>query len=192
MAAPALLEAPNISVVPATREYEPLYEIVNGKRVDLEMSAYAVRVANRIYRMVDKHADTHSLGEVASENLFQLALPGEYCRRPDVAFVSFERWANGRPMPLRGEEWEVVPDLTVEVVSPTDRAGALMSKVIEYFRAGVRQVWIVYPDSRFVMVYESLTRMRGLTDADELDGGDVLPGFRTPVAGLFPATIPEE
>jgi ABC-type transport system substrate-binding protein len=35
-------------------------------------------------------------------------------------------------------------------------------------------------------VYESLTQVRGLTRAEVLDGGAVLPGFRLPLAELFP------
>jgi pantothenate kinase type III len=31
-----------------------------------------------------------------------------------------------------------------------------------------------------------MVRIRGVTAADELDGGAVLPGFRIPVAALFP------
>ena len=191
MNVPTVAEMPHISVVPTTQRDEPLYEIVNGKRVSLEMSAYSVRVGSRLSRLMGHFGDAHDLGEVASENLFRLRLPGDQCRCPDVAFVSFERWAKGRPMPLRGDAWDVVPDLMAEVVSPTDRAEDLMKKIIEYFQAGVRQVWVIYPIQRFVLVYESLTRVRGFTDADELDGGDVLPGFRTPVAGLFPAAAPE-
>jgi len=81
-------------------------------------------------------------------------------------------------------------DLAVEVVSPTDRAEDVMEKVLEYFQAGVELVWIIYPRLQLVYVYESLIKVRGLTAADTLDGGNVLPGFRTPVAALFPETAP--
>ena len=96
-----------------------------------------------------------------------------------------------REMPPNSDDWEVVPDLMVEVVSPTDGAEYLIRKIAEYFRANVRQVWVVSPIQRSVQVYDSLTHARGFTDADELDGGDVLPGFRTPVAGLFPEVFIE-
>jgi hypothetical protein len=45
---------------------------------------------------------------------------------------------------------------------------------------------VVYPRRRVIHVYESLTQIRGLTQTDDLDGGAVLPGFRLPVAALFP------
>ncbi len=100
--------------------------------------------------------------------------------------MSLERWPKDRPIPGEGNAWDVVPDLAVEVVSPNDNAEELLIKADEYFRAGVRMVWIVYPRQRLVFVYESLTQVRGLTRADVLDGGAVLPGFRLPLQELFP------
>ena len=79
----------------------------------------------------------------------------------------------------------MVPDLAVEVVSPTDRAEAGLDKVREYFEAGVQLVWVIYPKLRVVHVFESFTRIRVLTRADDLDGGALLPGFRLPLATLF-------
>ena len=170
---------------------EALFEIVDGQRVELPpMSAYALRVSFRIAAAIGQFAEANGLGEAAHEEIFRLPLERDRNRRPDAAFVSYERWPKGRPMPLVGNAWNVAPDLAVEVVSPTDLAEDLMDKVAEYFQAGVRLVWIVYPVIRLIYVYESLTKVRGLTSADELDGGAVLPGFRTPVAALFPEAAP--
>jgi Uma2 family endonuclease len=95
-------------------------------------------------------------------------------------------------MSLTQNPWDVVPDLAVEVISPSDLVYDLIQKIAEYFEAGVRLVWVVYPPQRLVYVYESLTRARILTVADELEGGAVLPGFRLPVANLFPEVAPSE
>ena len=38
----------------------------------------------------------------------------------DVAFVSYERWSRQRPVPCT-EAWEVVPNLVVEVISPSEK-----------------------------------------------------------------------
>jgi Uma2 family endonuclease len=131
-------------------------------------------------------ASTHPRGRPYPEMLFRLPLNGSRNRRPDVAFVTFERWPKDRVMPLTDNAWDVVPDLAVEVISPTDLVYELMQKIAEYFQAGVRLIWVVYPPERLVYVYEALTQVRILTLADELDGGAVLPGFRLPVAKLFP------
>src|SRR5207248_11543481 len=130
----------------------------------------------------------HPIGWPLSEMLFRLPLHGSRNRRPDVAFVSFERWPKNRPIPPRDNAWEVVPDLAVEVISPHDLADEVIQKLTEYFQAGVRLVWIIYPQQRLVYVYDSPTRVRGLSQADDVDGGSVLPGFRVSLANLFPET----
>ena len=53
-------------------------------------------------------------------------------------------------------------------------------------------VWVVYPSLRLIQVFESMTRIRVVTAADELDGGGVLPGFRVAVAALFPEAATDE
>ncbi len=85
------------------------------------MSAYAGRVSFRIAKMIGQFADANQLGEVIHEEIFKLSLDRDRNRRPDAAFVSFERLAEGQGMPIAGNAWKVTPDLAVEVVSPTDR-----------------------------------------------------------------------
>ena len=79
----------------------------------------------------------------------------------------------------------MIPDLAVEVVSPHDLFEDLLGKMREYFQYGVKQVWIVSPASQQIHVYESPTRLRIVTAAEELDASAILPGFRLPVAWLF-------
>lgn len=174
------------SVLPAPDLDEPLYEVINGLRVEMPpMSAYSSKIASRLVRWAGAFADPLGLGEVVGEVLFRLPLNPDRNRRPDMAFVSAGRWPLNRPMPLRDNAWDVVPDLAAEVVSPNDLAEEIIQKLLEYFQAGVRLVWVVYPQQQLVYVHESPTQVRGLTRQDELDGGAVLPGFRLPLANLF-------
>src|SRR5437899_12541857 len=82
------------------------------------------------------------LGTVLIEGLFILDSEGDLRRRPDVAFVSAERWPLDRPIPEDGD-WEVIPDLAIEVTSTYDLWDGVLAKMHEYFDKGVRQVWIV-------------------------------------------------
>src|SRR5262245_34469927 len=144
MATAATLE-PAAVTPPAERGSEH-YEVVDGVRVELPpMSAYACRIASRIQTHLGSYAHQHTAGAVVTETLFRLPLPRSRNRRPDVAFVSSTRWPANRPMTLRDNAWDVVPEFAVEVVSPTDRAEELMDKLFEYFQAGVRLVWLVFP-----------------------------------------------
>ncbi len=95
-------------------------------------------------------------------------------RLPDVSFISVDR------LPAEGElltAWAIVPDLAVEVVSPNDIYQKLMNKVFEYLDAGVKEVWLVAPESRTVTIYYSFTEVKILTERDELTCEKLLPGF---------------
>jgi hypothetical protein len=70
--------------------------------------------------------------------------------------------------------------------------GYVLSKTRHYFRAGARAVWLVYPSLEVIHVYESFSRIQVLTKEDVLDGGDVIPGLRLPLATLFKGVPPVE
>jgi Uma2 family endonuclease len=116
--------------------------------------------------------------------LFDLGPTVRRKRRPDVAFVSYERWPRQRRVP-RAEAWEVIPNLAVEVVSRSDRGNDIVDKVSEYFGVGVECVWVVFPFHEQVYIYESPSRVRILTRADTLGGEPVLPRFQLPLTALF-------
>jgi Uma2 family endonuclease len=184
MSSAAVLEP--ITLTPPGAGDEVRYEIINGRWVEMPpMSAYAGIIASRLVSYLSDFARAHGLGEAVTDVLFRLPLQRDRNRRPDGAFVSYHRWPKGRPFAEDDNAWNVVPDLAIEVISPTDPAEELLEKVEEYFEAGVRLVWIVFPRRRIIHVYESLSQIRGLTRADELDGGKVLPGFRLALATLF-------
>jgi Uma2 family endonuclease len=178
-------------VLPAVRNDEGLYEILNGQRMELPpMSAYAALLASELIFLVRSYVSANNLGRAMVEMLFRLPLNGDRNRRPDGAFVSYQRWPRNRPIPEADNAWNVVPELAIEVISPTDLAEDLLEKIEEYFRAGVKLVWVVYPRRALIHVYESLTSIRGLTRTDELDGGSVLPGFRLSLSTFFQEESP--
>ena len=188
----AVLE-PELATPGVVPDDKASYEIIDGKRVELPpMSIYAVVIAFELARKLGNYGEINNVGRAVAEGLFRLPLTRDRNRnrQPDAAFITFTRWPRERPMPRTDNAWDVVPDLTVEVVSPTDRVEELFEKIAEYFEAGVSLVWVLFPNLQMVQVYESLTRVHGLTANDELDGGAVLPDFRTPVAALFPEAAP--
>jgi Uma2 family endonuclease len=167
-------------------ESESLYEVVDGRRVELPpMSADATWVASQLTIHIGGFAAAQRLGTAVGEMLFVLDSGRNLRRRPGMAFVSAARWPLGRPVP-RDVAWGVVPDLAVEVVSPTDYDDEVHEKLEDYFRAGSRQVWLARPSIRRVYLYRSPMDVRIVDAAGEVDGGDLLPGFRLSVAALFP------
>jgi len=162
-----------------------LYEVVGGQVVEKPpMGAFESTLASLLARWLAPYADENHLGLVVTETLFLIDPTGNLKRRPDLAFVSVERWPLRRRVP-RTEAWEVVPDLVIEVISLDDGADQLVQKIEEYFRSDVRQVWVVHPGTSKVYVYDSPTTVRILQLGDDLDGGTLLPGFRLPLAVLF-------
>jgi len=168
-----------------SRDDDLLYEVVDGQAVELApMGAYEVWLATTLTEYLRRFARQHHLGRAVQEMLFDLGAAVQRKRRPDVAFVSYDRWPPQQRVP-RTEAWEVVPNLAVEVVSPTDRVNDLINKVAEYFRAGVECVWVVFPSQEQVYIYASPTSVRLLTRADTLYGEPVLPHFQLQLAALF-------
>jgi len=183
MASPSLLVSEPETVLAV--QAEPLYEIVNGQRVELPpMSAYATWLASRLHGRLWPYAEDKGLGTSVTEMLFVLDAEHNLRRRPDVAFVSTTRWPLDRALPETGD-WDVVPDLAVEVISPNDVFKDVLAKVREYFHYGVQVVWVIAPEERQVYVYDAPTHVRILTGQDELMGGEVVPGFRLPLGQLF-------
>lgn len=103
-------------------------------------------------------------------------------RAPDVAFYSSDRLPFGVKTPGYSE---LIPDMVVEVVSPSNRPTEVNDKAEMWLRRGVRLVWVVWPDRGTVEVYRPTERVVELSDDATLDGADVLPGFSTPVTAIF-------
>ena len=123
-------------------ESDSLYEVVDGQVVEKKpMGAYESLVGSRLNTRLDSFASAHDHGRAVSEMLLDFG-PGLPQRRPDVAYVSYERWPRQRMVP-HTEAWDVVPNLAVEVVSPSNTWDEIVTKVAEYFRAGVECVWVI-------------------------------------------------
>ena len=131
------------------------------------------------------------LGAFVTENQLGIVLPPDgmlrlrpkLVRLPDVSFISWERLP-GRTVP-REEIWSIAPDLAVEVISRGNTRQEMDRKLSDYFAAGVRLVWYVYPATSEVRVYASADKYVTLTAQETLEGGDVLPGFQLRLATLF-------
>ncbi len=169
-----------------TEQVEPdgLYEVIDGRIVEKATGVYEIWLAATMFGLFYRHAEANPIGRVVQQMLFDFRPAVNRERRPDVAFVSFERWPLDRGIP-QTRSWAVIPDLAVEIVSPTNTAVNVAEKLQEYFLVGVRQVWVVYPRQAWVYVYTQATSVRVLTPADALDGGDVLPELRISVKDLF-------
>ena len=121
---------------------------------------------------------------LASDSGVWLERDPDTVREPHIAFTSAER------LPL--DAWntgysEVVPDLVVEVASPSDSRRELNDKAQMWLRYGVRLVWVVHPETRTVDVHRADGAAVTIGEDGSLDGLDVLPGFVCEVGAIFDA-----
>jgi Uma2 family endonuclease len=154
-------------------------ELVRGRLVVREPAGFQHgAVAAKLAKLIMDHVDRHDLGQVvAAETGFTLATNPDTVRAPDVGFVRKDRVPSPAP---RGFA-TFPPDLAVEVLSPDDRPGEVLSKVADWLNAGVALVWVVDPIRRTARVYRADGTEAVLQSTDPLDGETVLPGFTCPV-----------
>jgi Uma2 family endonuclease len=149
------------------------YELVDGHIVVSPGGYRHGQVGLAIGSALLAYAREHRAGH-ALDSSTGFRLPGGNVRSPDASFVSNARV----PQPVPDDFADVVPDLVVEVLSPSERPGATAAKVAEYLDAGVRLVWTVDPRVRTAVIHAPERAPQVLDESGSLEGEDVLPGFR--------------
>lgn len=101
-------------------------------------------------------------------------------RRPDVAYLTPELVAQFGDIATLPSSFPLI----AEIVSPTDIAEELFLKAQEYLDSGCQEVWIVFPDSRWVLVMTQTQKL--VFNAGEVVSTQVLlKGFSIPVDELL-------
>jgi Uma2 family endonuclease len=161
-------------------------ELVNGEVLEMApVGGIHGQVTSRACRWLLDHVERHAAGEVFTGDVgFVLSLPydPERVRAPDLSFLSTDRLPGGR-IPegfLQG-----APDLAVEILSPSDNPVEIQQKVRDYLEGGTRLVWVMAPQAKTATIYRPDGSARLLREHEYLDGEDVLPGLRIPLAELF-------
>lgn len=139
------------------------------------------RVAVRLGRWLDEHAEAGGYGAVLADAGVLLSRDPDTVRGPDLAFYSTSRI----PDNAYAVSYWGPPDLAVEIMSPSNRASEMQQKVTDYLDAGVRRVWVLDPATRTATVYATGGEARILRHDEALEGDDLLPGFRLPLESLF-------
>jgi Uma2 family endonuclease len=161
------------------------YELVDGNLVEKEIGTESAWVAGMLGRLLGNYAAEKQLGWVLPSEASYQCFPEDprRVRRPDVSFIRAGRLPGER---LPKGHTSIAPDLAVEVVSPNDLYWEVRQKVGEYLRAGVRLVWVIDPDSRYVEVSRAGGSFALLQGEEVIDGEEVLPGFRCRVVDILP------
>lgn len=161
------------------------FEMVDGELVEMPtMSEESNWIGGQLFAVINEFVRARSLGRVYPQDTPFRGFPGERItvRKPDAAFVRKDRL----PPHLSKRDLTIAPDLAAEVLSPTDPAVDVNRKVEQYLAAGVRLVWVVDPDLRLVYVHRPNGTIAVVREPAEVDGEDVLPGFRCPIGAFIP------
>lgn len=134
--------------------------------------------AARLTVRVGGFVEREGLGRVfAQDTGFKIERDPDTVRAPDLAFVARARLDR---IPEAGYA-DLAPDLVCEILAPSDRPGEVLEKVGQWLSAGVRLVWVLDPARQHARIYraDGSTKLVGIEG--ELDGEDVVLGFRCPL-----------
>jgi Uma2 family endonuclease len=180
-AAPALISAEEFLALPDTAGFE----LVDGRLEGNPMGAVSSWVSGELLTALNHYLRSNPIGFAFPQEtgIAVWADRPDLVRKPDAVFVRRDRLPGGR-IP---DGWiRVTPGLVAEVVSPNGEAGRLEAKIDDSRDAGIPLVWIVYPETRTACAHRG-QQVEFIDTDGVLDGGDVLPGFRLPLAERFAA-----
>jgi Uma2 family endonuclease len=167
--------------IPATK---PATELLDGTFVQktLPVTAHAF-LQGRLLELLMPWARTR--GFCGPEWRFRLNTVGTVSDSvvPDIAFLSFERWAKLTSAQREFPPFE--PDVAIEILSPDDRPGRVAKKVAKYVNAGTQLVLVFDPASRRLVAHD---RGSSHTYAEaECFSHPAVPGSTLELADVFSA-----
>jgi Uma2 family endonuclease len=157
------------------------YELVKGELLTMSPSGYEhCRVIMKLATPLSTYAIANRLGEVIAAELgFKLESDPDTVLAPDISFIKEGR-LDGKPQGYP----KVVPDLVVEVISPSERKSKVIRKTELWLAFGVKSVWLIKPQTRTIEIFSANRPRRVLSESDVLVD-DVVPGFEIPVSVIF-------
>jgi Uma2 family endonuclease len=159
-----------------------LVELIDGTLVEKPMGQKESRITSRLLFLLEAYFDATDFGWFSGPDGASRMIDGNL-RMPDISVFPWEMFPDGE---MDDEKIaSVCPWLGIEVLSESNTPGEMAKKLSEYFASGMREAWLVDPETKTVKVYTSVKRANTLAVADTLSGGNILPGFACELAKLF-------
>lgn len=131
-----------------------------------------IKILNRLFLLTIAHKEG---GELICEQ--DVMLNGIQLRRPDMAFFTDEQ--------IKSEGDEPIPAFCIEIISSNDQINDVKKKIKEYFKHGVRVVWVILPEEDMVEVYTSVKNVKICLEDDICSAEPVLDDFKISVNELL-------
>lgn len=163
------------------------FYLINGELFEMSpVNRQHAQLTSLLIYFLQGHVMRNNLGEVHTEAGYHPPNSRHTLLAPDVSFVSQARISQ-QPQ----EKFvALMPDLAVEVVSPSNSISRIRRKAAIYLDNGSRLVWIVLPAEKGVDVCRAVDGPRldieFVPQTGTLSGDDVLPGFALKMSRLFP------
>jgi Uma2 family endonuclease len=157
-------------------------ELVDVRLVERRSGAWSAHEATRLMTLILQCDPSQRMRWQLNSGASYQAFPNGRIRKADLSYLSLGRLPKER---VPDGHLKLAPDLAVEAISPNDLHYETDRKVDENLKADTRLVWVVNPEIRTVLIYRTDGTIGGVRESGELDGEDVIPGFRCAVTGLF-------
>lgn len=139
------------------------------------------RIRQRIARHLEDFVQRNQLGGITVEQDFRLA--PDVVRNPDVAFIATEALSR---MDVDRSPIEGVPNLAIEMISPSNSAQDMFTKIHQYLDAGCQAVWVFYPKLKAVEVHDK-HGIREVSAPSSLEDDTIFAGhsYSMPLSAIF-------
>lgn len=160
--------------------HEQPFELIDGEKLDKMPPGLKHQfVLRAIFRLLDTFVIQNNLGEVFPETAFIIEPRRNWVkgsRIPDISFYAkprIEQYMIDMPRVV-----PIVPDLIIEIISPTDTYDDIQLRTLFDLDNDVKVIWIIDPESRSAWVYTSdTTRPQRFGEDGVLSAPDILPHF---------------
>lgn len=153
-------------------------ELVDGELVDVSgNNPEHNSLRDLLISLLLPYVRLHRLGKVIAEQEYQF---GNDAHGPDVTFLRPEKAA---AMARRRRIQPFVPDLAIEIASPSDTMRSLLAKGEKYVCFGTEEVWLIFIDER--QVIRIAAAGRSTLDLNQTLETLLLPGFSVRISDLL-------
>ena len=159
-------------------------ELVDGEVIELSPAGMPQGyVLVRISTLLCNFVEVRDLGWVLSGDTgIHVDREKHRTRGADILFISYKRLPKGK---LKKGFLTVPPELIVEVFGEEDTWEYMEEKIKDYHEFGVDLVWVALPETATVKVFPRGGTPYTIGPEGEIDAGEILPGFRVPIAKFF-------